>query len=48
MRHKTVLAAAAAVLVSLAFVAASHSSTLAQDLPGQDRFTVFETFGDTG
>ena len=49
MRQRAALAAAAALIVSLGMLAATRSSTLAQDAPtGQERFVVFETFGDTG
>ena len=49
MRRRTALAAAAAVLVSLGLLAATRASTNAQTAgTGQERFVVFETFGDTG
>lgn len=49
MRHTFRLVVVAAAVAAIAALTASHTPGSAQDAPsGQERFVVFETFGDTG
>lgn len=49
MRHTFRLVVAAAAVATVTALAVSLTPGSAQDAPsGQERFVVFETFGDTG